>query len=554
MPFERPFEIPMSTEYSTPPAQAVTINPMRLPNTLHLALGAFALMFGLILLLSVTNADQVRSMGIGAVGRMATGITLLLFGGVHIREAMRYFRFTVVPGESGLIALPGDETHHRHYLLNVINNGIPVGQRPEGALLSMFYGLVPQLINAPPTIRWHAEVQLQRAIYLAALLVSFGLAWVFAQPAAFAWMAGFYFLVSVMVLRPFATLSAIRKGAMGAANSPVPAPRWPAIVTLLLISIAGPLAITLSPVEVPAPPFAVSTVVLPTLAVLGSGLIASALFTVALISQTGSYSASAARHIVDEKMQMADLSGGLLQRVSSRIPQPHHRYVHEHNVSKDSFDGELLVEEEPTVRADQSASGLVEAFRAAWQSPSQQPLLALGLFGLLLGVVGVVLAFVYARSSGNAMVGLVALAFISSAQFAMASAHKLWNRVDFQSTLYRIRYVGTYHRGQRVAGNAYAGNGTLAEGAVRFGPTRVEVCVAQVTSVAFMHGGMRHLTAVDLQHDASNAVIGVMQDYAREAQDCANQFYAQEHQVREVMNHGSRPPELPRTQHPMAEI
>jgi hypothetical protein len=58
---------------------------------------------------------------------------------------------------------------------------------------------------------------------------------------------------------------------------------------------------------------------------------------------------------------------------------------------------------------------------------------------------------------------------------------------------------------------------------------------------------------VDLQHDASNAVIGVMQDYAREAQDCANQFYAQEHQVREVMNHGSRPPELPHTQHPMAE-
>jgi len=91
----------MSTEYSTPPAQAVTINPMRLPNTLHLALGAFALLFGLILLLSVTNADQVRSMGIGAVGRMATGITLLLFGGVHIREAMRYFRFTVVHCPAG---------------------------------------------------------------------------------------------------------------------------------------------------------------------------------------------------------------------------------------------------------------------------------------------------------------------------------------------------------------------------------------------------------------------------------------------------------------------
>ena len=44
------------------------------------------------------------------------------------------------------------------------------------------------------------------------LLASFGLAWIFAQPAAFTWMAAFYFALAVVVLKPFATLAAIRKG------------------------------------------------------------------------------------------------------------------------------------------------------------------------------------------------------------------------------------------------------------------------------------------------------------------------------------------------------
>ncbi|AWH16249.1 hypothetical protein C1922_02350 [Stenotrophomonas sp. ZAC14D2_NAIMI4_7] len=554
MPFKRPFENPMSTEYSTPPSQAATVNPMRLPNTLHLTLGAFAMVMGLVLLLGVSNAEQVRAMGLGSVGRAMTGLTLLLLGGVHVGVAMRYFRFTVLPGEAGQIAVPSGTGSVSNHLVGLINDGITVRQRPDDPLLSMLYGLVPHLINAPSAIRWHAETQLRRAVYLAGVLVSFALAWVFAQPAAFAWMAGLYFALAVLLLKPFATLAAIRRGAMEAAPDTVPAPRWGAMVALLLVSIAGPLAITLSPVQVPTPPFAVATVVLPTIAVLGSALIASALFTVSLIAQTGGYSASAARHLVREDLQMPDLTSGLLERLKTRMPYPSQYYAQDHDVSSDAFDGHLLLETEPRVRADQSAPRLAEAFAAAWNSDTQRPLLALGLFGLVLGLVGVVFAFLYARSSGAAMMGLIALGFISSAQFALASAHKLWNRVDFQSTVYRVSYRGTYHRAKRVAGNAYAGNGTLAEGAVRFGPLRVAVCVAEVTSVAFARDGKRHITALDLLPDESRALFGVFEDYSRDAQDRAGQFYQQEHQVREVMSQGARPPELPQRQQTVEQV
>ncbi|WP_164270584.1 hypothetical protein [Stenotrophomonas sp. B1-1] len=554
MPFKRPFENPMSTEYSTPPSQAATVNPMRLPNTLHLTLGAFAMVMGLVLLLGVSNAEQVRAMGLGSVGRAVTGLTLLLLGGVHVGVAMRYFRFTVLPGEAGQIAVPSGTGSVSNHLVGLINDGITVRPRPDDPLLSMLYGLVPHLINAPSAIRWHAETQLRRAVYLAGVLVSFALAWVFAQPAAFAWMAGLYFALAVLLLKPFATLAAIRRGAMEAAPDTVPAPRWGAMVALLLVSIAGPLAITLSPVQVPTPPFAVATVVLPTIAVLGSALIASALFTVSLIAQTGGYSASAARHLVREDLQMPDLTSGLLERLKTRMPYSSQYYAQDHDVSSDAFDGHLLLETEPRVRADQSAPRLAEAFTAAWSSDTQRPLLALGLFGLVLGLVGVVFAFLYARSSGAAMMGLIALGFISSAQFALASAHKLWNRVDFQSTVYRVSYRGTYHRAKRVAGNAYAGNGTLAEGAVRFGPLRVAVCVAEVTSVAFARGGKRHITALDLLPDESRALFGVFEDYSRDAQDRAGQFYQQEHQVREVMSQGARPPELPQRQQTVEQV
>lgn len=536
----------MNKEYGTPAAATVMVNPMRLPNTLHLVLGVLSIVLGGVLLLGITDANTVRSMGIGAAGRFSTGVLMLLLGGVHLSMVMRYFRFTLRQGEAGSVAVPVGTADRNAHLLNVINNGIVDNGRPSDPLLGMLYGLVPHLSHAPSILRGHAEMQLQRAVYLAALLASFGLAWLFAQPAAFAWMAAFYFAVAVLVLKPMATLAAIRGGRMepdAAAN--LPKPRWAAVVMLLLVSIAGPLAITLSPWQVPAPPFATATVVLPTIAVLGSALIASALFTAALIAQTRHYASSGARVIAREDLKMHDLTRGLIDHWHARLPWPRKEYQCTHNVSGSEYSGVLMCETEPVARSDQSAATLPAAFQAAWNSPAQQPLLALGLFGLLLGVAGVAFAFIFARSSGATMLGLIALGFISSSQFALASAHKLWNRVDFTSTLYRMSYRGNFRRHGRKLGNDLTSDGTLSDSALEFLTLRVEVCVAQLESVAFSRDGERHITAIDLLPDACDQQFGVMEDYVNGVHQRARAFYDEQVEIRAVLATGNPAPALP---------
>lgn len=535
----------MKKEFGEPVTRPVTVNPMRLPNALHLLLGTAALVCGAVLLLGISNPDTVRSIGFGALSRLATGMLMLLMGGLHIGMAMRYFRFTLLPGEAGDIAVPTDGGSRNDHLIKLINDGIVPSQRPADPLLSMLYGLVPHLVNAPTAIRWHAETQLKRATYLASVLLSFGLAWVFAQPAAFAWMAGLYFVLAVILLRPFDTLNAIRKGTMTAnPGAGAGAANWRGVVMLLLVSIAGPLALTLSPVQVPAPPFATATVVLPTLAVLGSALIAALLFISSLIAQTNAYTSSAARHDVRENLQVPDLTRGALDRWLSRLPHPSSLYANDHAVDRDSFQGHLLAETEPTVLVESASPGLIDAFRAAWASESQRPLLGLSVFGVILGLIGLLFAFFYARGTDTAMFGLIALGFVSAAQFALASAHKLWNRVDFVSTIYRISYRGTYHRAERVAGSAI-GKGTLTEGALRFGPLRVAICVASMHSVAFGRSGHRHVTSLDLLPEACAHQYEILEQYTREVREGAVRFYQEERQVRQVVNQSvSTPPPL----------
>jgi len=544
----------MNKEFGTA-AAPVTVNPMRLPNTLHLAIGGGCFVLGAWLLLGMANAEAARAMGISALLRLSTGMLILLLGWAHVRVAMCYFRFSFHEGEAGAIEIPANSGGINGYLLSVINNGVVHWKQPPGALYTLLYGRVPQLKHAPAQLRHHAERQLQRAVYLVALLASFGLAWVFAQPAAFAWMAVVYLVLAMAVLKPVATLARIRRSEIAADDRPLSTLNGPAILGLLAMSIAGPLALTLSPVQLPAPPFATATVVLPTIAVLGSALIVSILFIVALIAQTSHFASSGARNKVRQDLQMQDLTRGLLDRWHNSLPWPRKEpYAKEHVVQGSEFHGVLLCETEPVARADQSAGTLGAAFKVAWASAAQRPLLGLSLLGLLLGVGGAVFAFMYARTGGTAMFGLIALSFVSSSQFALACAHQLWNRVDFTSTLYRMSYKGTFRQRGRVLGSNRDTNGTLSDSAVEFGPLRVEVCVAQLESLAFSRDGTRHITAIDLLPEACDQQFGVMADYIEDARSREARFMSDIKTTRQALAEGATPPMLPQPAAPELQL
>jgi hypothetical protein len=531
-------EYAVTTEFAAAAKRGGVINPMRIANVFYVILGVVNLLAGVGVVFLMTRAAQTA--GIGAFGGLTVAVLLLLLGGAQIGIAMRNFRFGFLPEQIGDFD-PQGRANHEAFLLDAINDGM-VPQAPSpGALAGVLYGLVPNLAHAPMMVRWHAETQLARIAYLAAVTLGFALAWLFARPDIFAWLAPLYFLMAV---KPLATINQIRRGVMDSdAAQPPKALTWSRIVALLLFSVVAPVLLAMAPVAIPPPPYAAATVVLPTIAALGSLLVASALFVIALIEQTRRLAASGARYLKRDDLEFADLSAGLLNRWIDALPHPLRRpfrawHAPEAPASAGRFHGDLLCETEPQLDLDNDAASLGEAFSEAWNSDQRRPLLALGLFGCIAGIVAALAAFAFARS-GAPVAGLLALALVSASQFALVSAYRLWKRADFTSTLYRLTYEGSYRTAHRVAGNSTVGSGSLTEQTYRIEHATVSICVARIGSVCFAQGGPRYLQSMDLLPDECEALFGVARDYQAKVQGRARDFYREEAGIRGLVERES---------------
>lgn len=135
---------------------------------------------------------------------------------------------------------------------------------------------------APPPVRFHAYVQALRAVNLSVLLIGFALAWVMADASVLPYMAMVFFVFAIAVVRPHEAARA----AMGAASEPqlTSVPSLGKTIALLAIAVLGPtsLALLVSQGVLPPAPAALSSLALPTLAVLVPALAGSALFFLAL--------------------------------------------------------------------------------------------------------------------------------------------------------------------------------------------------------------------------------------------------------------------------------
>lgn len=527
----------MSTEYADAARKGGVVNPMRIANVFYVALGAINLLLGMAIVYLMTRDAQ--SVGVGAFAGLTVAILLLMLGGTQIGTAMRNFRFAFLPNQIGPFD-PLEAKDQTQFLLNAINDGNVPQSPPQGALMSMLYGLVPNLSHAPMVIRWHAETQLRRVVYLSTVLIGFVLVWLFARADVFAWLAPLYFLLAV---NPISTVNQIRRGVMDAdAARPPRALTWGRMVALLLFSVVAPVLVQLAPVAVPAPPYETSTVVLPTIAALGSLVIVSALFVIALIEQTRTLAASGARYLKRDDLGFADLSSGLIDKWHDQVPYPCRTYRKSHSpvvpASAGEFHGDLLCESEPQLAQDSNATTYGEAFSDAWHSEQRRPLLALGLFGAIAGAMAAVCAFVFTRS-GAPVTGLVALALVSASQFALVSSHRLWKRADFKSTLYRLTYKGSYRTGHRVAGNSTTGTGSLAESAYRIEQAKVEVSVARIGSVCFAQSGPRYLQSMDLQPEECERMFTLARDYYTTVMARAQGFYQEEAGIRGLVERES---------------
>lgn len=526
----------MTTEYSEAKGKSGEANPLRWSNLFHLGVGIFNLLVGCLVAFLLTR--EVEAVGLGLLPALGIAATLLVLGLAQVARAWRDEKFRFRPDDIGNFAVPAKHIHEGKpneaaHLVDVLTNGVQPSETPDNALLNKLYNSLPKLELAPEVIRWHAETQVLRIAKLLVATLGFFLAWLFAKTEVFIWMAPAYLL---LVISPIGALKSIARGKAGDEQLARPAAPTPyGAVAIVLCSIFVPVLVSLAPEgALPAAPYALSTIVIPTVAAIGVLLAASLLFMLSLKAQTRDLATSGVGQAARDDLNVPNLSSGLIDRLETSLPLPRRVLFRNPGWQRDgNFGGSLLVETEEKLNAQVSGGTALEGLRAAWADREQRPLLALGALGAVTGLLATTLVFVFTRS-GSISVGLTALSLFSASQFSLIASRGLWNRVDFTSTVHRILYKGSYSKAQRVAGSI-VGNGTLTEEALRVEHVDFWVCVAQVGSVAFSRKGLRYIQSVDLKPDECDQQFARIAHFYQSVKQRHLQSYQEEGAVRQLV-------------------
>ncbi len=528
------------TEYSDAKSKSNETNPLRLSNLFYLTVGSINLLAGGVIAFLLTRETQ--SLELAAVPSLAVAATLMVLGIKQVSQAWRDEKFRFHSDDVGGLAVSakfkkdGKEDQSGH-VIDVLNNGVQPAATPDNALLRKLYNLLPRLELAPDIIRFHAETQALRIAKLIVATLGFGLAWLFAKPEVFAWMAPIYLLLAVNPMSVARSLSSGAAGDQHVVRSKLPTASG--AVFILLMSVFGPIMLgLLPPGTLPVAPYAASMIVVPTITAMAVLLLASTLFILALRSQTRDLTQSGVSHHVRKNLNVPNLSTGLIDRLESELPFPRKVLYRNSGWQSDgNFGGSLLAESEPTLNDMTSHGSTLQALSAAWLNKEQRALVALGAVGALAGILATVVIFVYTRNS-NITLFLTALALFSASQFALVTARGMWNRVDFTSTVYHIHYKGSYRQAQRVAGSLLGGNGTLTESATRIEHVDFRVCVARTESVAFARKGVRYIQSIDLKPEQCEEQFKRIEDFYNDVMQRKAQSYSEEGLVRRLVQGG----------------
>lgn len=531
----------MTTEYSDAKSKSGETDPLRVSNIFHMTVGISSLVAGGLVAFLLTRETQ--ALGSGLVWSLAIAAALLILGLVQIGQAWRDEKFRFNIEDVGDFAVSekfvnSGVRNQAEYVIDVLNTGVQPAETPDNALLNKLYNRLTKLELAPQMVRWHAETQALRMVKLIVAALGLLLAWIFSRPDVFAWMVPIYF---ALVVNPRALLATVFNGRAGDQQLERPAPPTPrGAVAVVLLSIFVPVVIGLLPApgELPAAPYATSTLVIPTLVAVMTLLAASTLFILALRSQTRDLTTSGVAHHVRKDLSVPNLSRGLVDSLEDHLPFPRRVLLRDSGWRKDgNFGGQLLVEAEQKLNARGSQGNTMEALRSAWKDREQRALVALGGVGVITGVLAAVLAFALTRT-GSLAVGLTALSLFSASQFSLFASRGLWNRIDFTSTVHHIHYRGSYRQAKRVAGNTVTGSGTLTEDTISIDHVDFAVCVARVESVAFSRKGERFIQSVDLKPHECEQQFQRIEQFYRNVRQRKVQSYQEEGEVRHLVQAG----------------
>ena len=484
----------MSYEYSSDQAQLDFPNPYRIENMLWAARASILLICAVALLFLARKHLAVQAISTFIVP-VAIGVFLFVLGAwnfVSIAQQLRVFFGRGQP--AGLAAeLATDavgSSPDANALMQTVRQGTLEFAIPSGALNGVLYSIVKHLITAPAYIQNVLQNRFSNlasyAFLLAVMLVAMLFVW--GSPVQ-GWVGGFFLgLVVFMAVKPVSGGNADAKVSFNLTQ----------IVILTLVSILGPVALSFLQNQLPdlswASFGAQAFVILLALALIeGVFFIAVQKHIdppppVSKVDTLGTASFNS-----DPNLLMQEIDREMQRNWAQRIPNRRYARLLPNialNQRAGNFKGLLLEETQPMAPS---------AFtKMDWSVVMAYPrffwLLVIDALGVVLTLAGTAALVMFAvqfdpLQDWRPVLGFatLGLSLVAVGGYAFRSAHQLWGRFDFESTLTWIEMEGSFIRSKIDLGNRLQDRVFTERDVINVENMTLRVWVTQLRSVVFGH-------------------------------------------------------------------
>lgn len=487
-------ENPMSYEYSSDQAKLDFPNPYRVENMLWAARATILLVCAIALLFLARKHLAAQAIS-SFIVPVALGVVLLILSAWNFVRFAQQLRVFFGRGQPTGLAPELDAeqvgiTDTAKSLMQTVRQGTLEFAIPNGALNGVLYSLVKNLITAPAYVQSVLQNRFSNLVSYGFLLLVMFVAMIFVWGSPIQGWVGAFFLCLVVYLavKPVSGAGADAKVSFNIAQ----------LVLLTLAAILGPVGLTFVQHKLPDLSWASfgfqAVIILVALAAI------EAVFFIAVqkhidapppvskVDTLGTVSFNS-----DPNLLMQEIDREMQRNWAHRIPNRRYARVLP-EVALDqrtgNFKGIVLEETQPLAPSTFTKMdwSVVMAYpRFFW-------LMLIDALGLIFTLAGTVALVIFATQFNpfqewKPVLGFATLgmSLVAVGGYAFRSAHTLWGRFDFESTLTWVEMEGSFIRSKIDLGNRLQDRVFTVRDVVNVENMTLRVWVTQIRSVVFGH-------------------------------------------------------------------
>lgn len=484
----------MSYEYSSDQSQLDFPNPYRVENMLWALRAVIMVAGGIALLFLARKQLDTKSLRSAAVP-VALGVVLLVLGAWNFLRIGQQLRVFFGRGQPSGLAPELDPdavgaTGTAYELMQSVRQGTLEFAIPDGALNGVLYSLVKHLITAPAYLQNVLQNRFSNLASYGFLLVIMGVAELLVEdPSAQGWVGAFFLaLVVFMAVKPVAGGDVLAKLSFNLSQ----------VVVLVLVSILGPIG--LSALQPLLADLSWATFGWQAFVILLTLVMIETVFFVAVqknidppppVSRVDTMGTASFNS--DPNLLMQEIDREMQRNWVSRIPNRRYARLSPDiavNQRAGNFKGLMLEETQPMAP---SAFSKVD-----WSVVMAYPrffwLMVIDALGVALTLAGTAALVMFAvdfdpLQASHPVLGLatLGLSLLAVGGYAFRSAHTLWGRFDFESTLTWIEMEGSFSRSRIDLGNRLQDRVFTERDVMNVENMTLRVWVTHLRSVVFGH-------------------------------------------------------------------